>query len=159
MSGCALACRIRNQYTCSGRVDHYCLSENDRELVASRAAAAVDGITLSPISTHICLYHYNQYLYRWKAEGCIDPQCCLLLDTQVAYKALVECPQRVLSVLKSIHKLPIDLPIGSLIHYQCRDTFDERYKCHDGYQPAKKRQRTRYCSSQQKRDDKVCMYS
>jgi hypothetical protein len=155
MAECVLSSKTRQQQQCFGRNDY--LSDYNRVVVQTRAAA--DGLTVSSTHTHICLFHYNKYLHNWKADGCIDPECCLLHDTQVECRALVECPQRILSVLNSIYKLPIELPIGSLIHYQCRDTFDERYKCRDGYQPPKKRQRVRHCPSQQKCDDKVCMYS
>jgi hypothetical protein len=156
MNVCVLTSTTRQQEVCNG-VCRY-LNDVDRVLIETRATA--DGFTVCSAHTHVCLFHYHKYLYHWKAEGCIDPQCCLLHDTQVGYRALVQCPQRVLSVLQSIYKLPTELPIGSLIHKRpCLATFDSRYKCHDGYQPAKKRQRVRHCPSQQKCDDKVRMYS
>ena len=158
MNVCVLASTTRQKQVCNGAYRH--LNDVDRVLVETRAIA--DGFTVPNTSTHthICLFHYHKYLYHWKADGCIDPQCCLLHNTQVGYRSLVQCPQRILSVLKNIHKLPVELPIGSLIHkYPCLDTFDERYRCHDGYQPPKKRQRVRHCPSQQQCDDKVRMYS
>lgn len=155
MEQCLLQSTTRSLDVCSKHFHH--LSDDLLTLVQQRAA--VHGSSTSN-HTYICMYHYNQYVFHWKAEGCIDPQCCLLYDIQVAYRALVECPQRVLSVLKNIHKLPVELPIGSLIHkYPCLDTFDERYRCHDGYQPPKKRQRVRHCPSQQKCDNQVRMCS
>ena len=152
MAECVLSSKTRQQQQCFGRNDY--LTDYHRVLVQTRAA--VDGLTVSSTHTHICLFHYNKYLHNWKSDGCIDPQCCLLHDTQVVHRSLVECPQRILSVLNSIYKLPIEFPIGSLIHKRpCLATFDSRYKCHDGYQPPKKRQRTHYCTSQDSSNEKI----
>jgi hypothetical protein len=148
MPVCILAARTRSANECSKSFHH--LSSEQLALVQQRA-----GISMYTHS-HICLFHYNKYLFHWRGEGCIDPQCSVRKDQQ---SALVKCPQWMLGALKSIRPLHIDYPIGSLMHKRpCYQTFEQRYEGCMGFELPRKRQRTPQPSTQDMECDEVYAY-
>jgi hypothetical protein len=138
---CALLSKTRQTYACDGHYVH--LRDTDRPVVAARAA--IDELTLLPYE-HLCLHHYNTYIFNWKGNGCIDPQCTIKGDV---HRGLVRCPNRCLPVFG-------DAPAESLIHqHPCLRTFDQRYCDHAQYIPPSTRQRKRSRSTSDQHPQKV----
>ena len=139
---------------CSGLSNHYKLNDQDRVVVDSRMKA--DSLTPDPHNSHLCIFHYNKYLFNWRGVGCVDPRCGVWKDKKTVGKALMKCPQWVLCTLRNIYPLPIDLPEGSLIHIRpCYKTFEKRYQDYMGFQPPCKRARTHQSSTQDMECDEV----